>query len=330
MGNLQTKRWFVILNPHAGTGRGKKDQSRIFKILKKNGFIFKPAVSEFPKHTIQLTIRAITDGYRNLIVAGGDGTLNEAVNGIFSQSVCAPEEITIGMIPVGTGNDWIKTFGIPNHYKAAVKMIRQGQTMSQDVGRISFSENGTAKTCYFANMAGFGFDAMVAEKTNRLKDLGRKGILLYLQTLASSFLNYQTCKTRIEIDGQEIDDLIFSASIGIGKYNGGGMMQAPDAVPDNGEFQVTIIRKIGLFGILRNLAGLYSGEFVKDRRVSTHRASRISICSEKNIAGEADGEILGDNKFDIEIYSQKLVVIYNPGKYLKNQVGLCFRNILTC
>lgn len=317
MGNLQRKKWLVILNPHAGSGRGKKDQTVLLKMLNKSGFEYELNVSEFPKHSIQLTIRAIEKGFRNLIVAGGDGTLNEAVNGIFTQTVCSPEEITIGMIPVGTGNDWIKTFGIPNEYNAAIQIIKKGDSMQQDVGRISFTENDLAKTCYFANMAGFGFDAMVAEKTNRLKNKGRTGISLYLQALGSSFLNYQTAKTRIVIDGHEINELIFSASIGIGKFNGGGMMQAPGAIPNNGQFQVTIIRKIGIFGILRNLAGLYSGEFIKDARVSTHEAIHVLISSAQNIAGEADGEILGDNKFEISLFSQKLNVIYNPEKYLK-------------
>jgi YegS/Rv2252/BmrU family lipid kinase len=311
------KKWFVILNPHAGSGRGKKDQAEILKRLTKADFHYELAVSEFPKHIIQLTIDAIENGFRNLIVAGGDGSLNEVVNGIFLQTVCPPEEITVGMIPVGTGNDWIKTFGIPNYYKEAIKVLKQEKVMRQDVGRITFTENDVAKTCYFANMAGFGFDAMVAEKTNHLKNKGRTGITLYLQALGSSFLNYQTAKTHVTIDGQEIDELIFSVSIGIGKYNGGGMMQAPGAIPDNGLFQVTIIRKIGLFGILRNLAGLYSGKYVNDYRVSTFQGRDISISSSQNIAGEADGEALGDNKFDIDIFSQKLTVIYYPERYLK-------------
>jgi lipid kinase, YegS/Rv2252/BmrU family len=310
------KKWFVILNPHAGSGRGKKDRVEILKRLTKADFHYELAVSEYPKHIIKLTIDAIEKGFRNLIIAGGDGSLNEVVNGIFQQTVCAPEEITVGMIPVGTGNDWIKTFGIPNYYKDAVKILKRGKNMRQDVGRITFAENEVTKTCYFANMAGFGFDAMVAAKTNRLKNQGRTGITLYLQALGSSFWNYQTAKTHMIVDGQEIDELIFSVSIGIGKYNGGGMMQAPGAVPDNGLFQVTIIRQIGLFGILRNLTGLYSGKFVKDARVSTFQARNISISSAHNIAGEADGEILGDNKFEIDILSQKLSVIYNPDKYL--------------
>ncbi|MDD2305260.1 MAG: diacylglycerol kinase family lipid kinase [Prolixibacteraceae bacterium] len=317
MENPLTKKWFVILNPHAGSGRGKKDQAEILKRLTKADFQYELAVSEFPKHIIQLTIDAIEKGYRNLIVAGGDGSLNEAVNGIFSQTFCLPEEITVGMIPVGTGNDWIKTFGIPNYYKEAVKILKQGEIMRQDIGRITFSEYDSTKTWYFANMAGFGFDAMVATKTNQLKSKGRNGISLYLQALGSSLFNYRTTKTQVVIDGQKIDELIFSVSIGIGKYNGGGMMQAPGAIPDNGLFQITIIRKIGLFGILRNLSGLYSGKYVNDYRVSTFQARNISISSAHNIAGEADGETLGDNKFEIDIFSQKLAVIYNPEKYLK-------------
>lgn len=309
--------WFVILNPHAGSGRGKRDQAVLLNLLNKSDFLYELAISEFPKHTIQLTVQAVENGYRNVIVAGGDGTLNEVVNGIFTQTICPPEELTIGMIPVGTGNDWIKTFGIPNDYQAAINIIHQGDTMRQNVGRITFPESDALKSCWFANMAGFGFDAMVAEKTNQLKNKGRNGISLYLQALGSSFWNYQTAKTRIVIDGNEINELIFSASIGIGKYNGGGMMQAPGAIPNNGQFEVTVIRKIGFFGILKNLAGLYSGEFIKDPRVSTHKASHILISSEQNIEGEADGEILGHNKFEIELIFQKLEVIYNPDKYLK-------------
>lgn len=108
---VKTK-WLVILNPHAGSGRGGKDRNEIQQKLQKAGFDFDFVTSDYPKHIIRLTIDAIETGYRKLIVAGGDGSLNEVVNGIFQQSICSPEEITVGMIPVGTGNDWIKTFGI--------------------------------------------------------------------------------------------------------------------------------------------------------------------------------------------------------------------------
>lgn len=308
-------KWLVILNPHAGSGRGKRDQTEIQKKLQKSGFDFDLVISEYPRHLIELTIQAIEQGFRNLIVAGGDGTLNEVVNGIFRQTSCNAEDITVGMIPVGTGNDWIKTFGIPNNYNEAIRILKEGATIRQDIGRITYSVDNQEQNCYFANMAGFGFDAIVAEKTNTLKNKGRSGIILYLQALISSFWAFTTPVIHLQIDDQTINELIFSISVGIGKFSGGGMMQAPNAVPTNGHFQVTVIRKIGIFGILRNITRLYSGEFIKDFRVLTTQAKQISISSAKNISGEADGESLGNNKFRIAIISQKLSVIYNPEKY---------------
>ncbi len=301
--------WVLILNPHAGAGKGAKDKDKIISLLKKEGFEPGLFVSEYPKHIITLTAGLIASGHRKIIMAGGDGSLNEVVNGIFSQNEVPPEEITVAMIPVGTGNDWIKTFGIPNNYKKAIKRILKGKTIRQDVGKISYEENGVPKVNFFANMAGFGFDALVAEKANALKNKGRSGILVYLQSLTASFIQFRICKTRMKIDQEEINELIFSASIGIGKYNGGGMMQAPGAVPDNGEFQVTVIRKISVWGILRNITGLYDGAFVRDRRVSTHAAKHIKINSGCSIAGEADGEILGNHSFEIEIIPKKLNVV---------------------
>jgi len=313
---VETK-WLVILNPHAGAGRGKKDKHQIEKRLSKAGFDFDLVLSEYPRHIIKLTTYAIEKGFRNLIIAGGDGSLNELVNGIFQQSICSPEEITVGVIPVGTGNDWIKTFGIPNHYKEAIRILQNRETIRQDIGCISYTVDNQIKKCYFANMAGFGFDAMVAEKTNALKNRGRNGIILYLQALVSSFWQYKTPQITVISDGQEINELIFSVSLGIGKFNGGGMMQAPNAIPTNGEFQVTIIREIGILGILRNITRLYSGTFINDFRVSSFQAKQVSVFSPHSIAGEADGESLGDNKFEIEMLSQKLSVIYNPEKYLE-------------
>ncbi|HKJ44140.1 MAG TPA: hypothetical protein VKA27_18730, partial [Sunxiuqinia sp.] len=206
-------------------------------------------------------------------------------------------------------NDWIKTFGVSSDYETAIRQIKNRKTLCQDVGQIIFSENGTQTPRFFTNMAGFGFDAFVAEKANHLKEKGRTGLLVYLQSLAASYLQYQTRQMKIILDGEEVDDLIFSVSIGIGKYNGGGMMQAPGAVPDNGLFEVTIIRKIDLLGILWNLPGLFKGTFVTDRRVSVHQARQVSLSSSQKIAGETDGELLGNHQFQVKILPQELNVI---------------------
>lgn len=307
--------WLVVLNPHAGCGKGQQDKTKIIELLKQNNIDFTLVISEYPRHAITLSREFIERGYRKIIVAGGDGTLNEIVNGIFIQESVSPDEIIIGMLPVGTGNDWIKTFGIPADYKKALDIIIEGKIIKQDIGKVVFSDSKGPKIRFFANMAGFGFDAMVADKANTLKNKGRSGLMVYLQSLIGSFIHYTMCKTKIIVDTVEIDELVFSASIGIGKFNGGGMMQAPFAVPDNGEFQVTIIKKIGILGILRNIARLYTGDFIKDKRVSTFRATKVKIEGTHTIPGEVDGEILGNSSFLIEMVPERLAVIYGDDKY---------------
>ncbi|WP_346855175.1 diacylglycerol kinase family protein [uncultured Draconibacterium sp.] len=304
----QTK-WTLLLNPHSGGGRGKRDLDQIEKLLQSQNFNYLLIVSEFPKHAIQQAKEAVENGCRHFIVAGGDGTLNEVVNGVFLQKEVSPEQVLIGMIPVGTGNDWIKTFGIPNTYASAVEKIVEQKTLFQDVGKLSYSQGGVEQQRYFSNMAGFGFDALTAQKANSLKEKGRSGMLVYLQSLLAAFLQYKVQKVKILIDKNPVEELLFSLSIAIGKYNGGGMKQAPNAIPNNGIFDVTVIKKIGFWGILTNLAGLYSGSYIKDSHVTCFQAKEVFISSQSDLAGEVDGEALGESQFHVEILPKKLQVI---------------------
>lgn len=307
----------MILNPHAGGGRGAHDQKKIEALLLKSGLIFELNISLFPRHAIELTREIVAAGATHLIVAGGDGTLNEVVNGIFLAEQKVHHEITLGMLPVGTGNDWIKTFGIPDHYQKAIDLIREGKTIKQDVGEISCQLNGRPEKRYFVNIAGFGFDALVARNANDLKFKGITGIRVYVQSLLASYLGYKSRRTRITIDGATLDVNLFSASVGLGKFNGGGMMQVPEANPVQGLFHLTVIRQIGIWGILTNFKGLYSGEFIRDRRVSTHAGKSITFSSDTPLPGEVDGETLGAGTFSINLIAHRLRVIYGSDKFLR-------------
>jgi YegS/Rv2252/BmrU family lipid kinase len=311
--------WLVILNPHAGSRRGAHDKGKIMKLLKKHKINFHLVTSDYPQHAIALAGEMVAAGYRNIIVAGGDGTLNEVVNGVLRQDSCPAEEVTIGMIPVGTGNDWIRTFGIPDDYKKAMEIILEGKTIRQDIGKITIRRPKETVTRYFMNMAGFGFDALTAARANRLKDEGKSGIRVYIQSLASSYVSHRSRRLRYFVDGKPYETVLFSASVGIGKFNGGGMMQAPGAAPDNGEFQVTVIRRIGLWGILRNFTGLYNGSFIRDKHVTTHTARQIQFDSDKPIPAEADGETLKRGHYMLEVLPGKIKVIYGNDRYFSRR-----------
>ncbi len=307
--------WHIILNPHAGGGKGRRDKSRIVSILDHSGVIYTLYESEYEGHSRDLSKELAINGATHFIVAGGDGSLNDTVNGIIQGKQGHIDDIVVGMIPVGTGNDWIRTFGIPDNYQSAIDIILKGKTVVQDVGLIEYQELGKMVSRYFVNIAGFGFDALVASRANKLKNSGLSGLWVYIESFLWSYFNFRATQTLVEIDDQQLKLNLFSASVGIGKFNGGGMMQVPDANPVNGLFHITIIRDLNVWRILLNLRGLYNGRFLSDSRVSTHTAEKVRFTGPKPLSGEADGESLGYSNFKLHILPHQLRVIYGEDKF---------------
>ena len=302
--------WFVIVNPNAGKRKGEKDWLEIAAALTDAGIEFVNVFTEHRNHAVLLAQKYIENGYRNIIVVGGDGTLNEVVNGIFIQKHIPTNEITLAMIPVGTGNDWCRMFNIPGDYKQAVKLITKREIFVQDTGTIKYiSNDGKEITRYFINMAGMGFDALVAQKTNKQKDLGKSNPLSYVANIFLSLFSYTFTKVTILLDGEKIVSDIFSMSVGICQYNGGGMKQAPNALPDDGLFDMTLIKPVGKLKIIRNFLKLFDGTFTRMPEVSTYRSSKIIIHSEPPMYMEADGESLGHTPFVFNILPQSLNVV---------------------
>lgn len=302
--------WFVIVNPNAGKRKGEKDWLEIAAQLTAAGIEFVSVFTEHRGHAVMLIRKYIENGYRNIIVVGGDGTLNEVVNGIFTQAHVPTDKVVLAMIPVGTGNDWCRMFNIPGDYKQAIKLITKRKIFIQDTGTIKYiSSEGSEKTRYFINMAGMGFDALVAKKTNKQKDLGQSNPMSYVVNILASLFLYTSTKVSILLDGEKINSDIFSMSVGICQYNGGGMKQAPGALPDDGLFDMTLIKPIGKFKIIRNIIKLFDGSFTKLPEVSTFRSSKIIIHSEPPMYMEADGESLGHTPFVFNILPQSLYVV---------------------
>jgi diacylglycerol kinase family enzyme len=162
---------------------------------------------------------------------------------------------------------------------------------------------------YFINMAGMGFDALVAEKTNKQKDRGKGNPLSYAINIFASLFDYKSTRVRILIDDRNIDQDIFSMSVAICQYNGGGMKQAPEALPDDGLFDLTLIKPIGKFKIIRNVARLFNGSFTRLPEVSVFRSSRIIVHSKPPMYLEADGESLGHTPFIFSLIPKALQVI---------------------
>ncbi len=306
------QKWLVIINPNSGKRKGEKDWNQIQSILIKNGFQFKNVFTEGKNHAIELMNFHLKNGYRNFIVIGGDGTLNEVINGVLQQSEIDSKEIKIGMIPIGTGNDWGRMYQIPSDYEGAIEIIKRDKTFIQDAGKVRYSHHGKTESRFFVNMAGMGYDALVAKKTNLMKEKGGGGPFAYLINLFLGLVQYKHTYIDLSIDGKKIfTGKIFSLSVGICKYNGGGMMQLPNAVPDNGKFDVTLIRKASKFKVIANIKNLYDGSFVKIPEVELFTGNKVEIVSRPahSLFLETDGESLGHSPFEFEIIPKCIKLI---------------------
>jgi YegS/Rv2252/BmrU family lipid kinase len=303
--------WLVIINPNAGKGRGRKDWKKISYFMNVQGFQFSFKSTEKKGDAVLFARDAVISGCRKIIVIGGDGTLNEVVNGIFTQDICKSDEVILGMIPVGTGNDWGKMFGIHSDYEEAIKIIRQGKLMLHDTGSIIF-QNGLAKEKrYFINIAGLGFDARVVRKTNLQKDKGKGGKLIYLFNLLTCLLSYKSTDAEIAINGHKITGSIFTISIGNGVYSGGGMKQTPGAIPDDGLLNITIIRHMSTIEIIKSLKMLYDGTILSHPKIEGYACREIQINSIPEMYAEVDGESVGHTPVEVGILPRSIKVIYN-------------------
>jgi YegS/Rv2252/BmrU family lipid kinase len=276
-----------------------------------NHFKFKyhPVFTEYPGHAIQLTRGLVEKGYKRIIAVGGDGTMNEVVNGVFLQKRFKTTEVSLGMITVGTGNDWGRMFGIPRDYKKAVEVLLQNRTFIQDAGMVKYKRNGASENRYFVNIAGLGFDAEVVRKTNRLKEKGKGGPLLYLINIFTSLVNYKFVNALISVDGTDLEHEILSMNVGICKYNGGGMISVPGAVPDDGLFDLTVINRMSRPNIIWSLRRLYDGTINEHPRVDSFTGRSIRVESADRIMLETDGESLGHTPLEFSILPKSVKVI---------------------
>lgn len=313
---MNTEKWFIIINPNAGVKKGARRWPLIHDILREEQVDFDFRLTERKEHATEITLEAVALGYRNFCVVGGDGTLNEVLNGLMLQQVVPVSELLLGMIPLGTGNDWCRTFDIPFDHHKAVQVLKNRKTTVQDIGKVTFQWHGINKTRYFMNVAGMGYDALVAKKTNLSKERGRGGALVYFYFVFGSLFQYKFMEAVVEVDGNTVyKGEIFSMNAGICRYSGGGMLQVPGAIPDDGQIDLTLIKKAPKWVVIRYVNKLYDGTLVNLPIVITARGKHIRIRSTGKVYLETDGESLGHSPLDFEIIPTCLRVITNSGVY---------------
>ena len=291
--------WFVIINPTSGNGRSRLKWPIIEGLLKQYAFEFDYAFTEYPGHSKKLVQQAIKQNISNIISVGGDGTLHNIVNGIMAQSVVASINIKVGVIPIGTGNDWVKTHKIPKDYERAIQIIKNGNIATQDLGKIEFL-NSSHPPIYFNNLAGIGFDGYVVSKVEAYKNLGA---VAYLFGAFISLFSFKNFTSKISINSEDICGETLMILIGLCKYSGGGMQltDAPD--PFDGLLDVSVAKNFSKIDILKNLTKLFNGKINSIKKVQTLKATSIKINIDQNEFPfiQADGELVGTGAITITL-----------------------------
>ncbi|MBX7203031.1 MAG: diacylglycerol kinase family lipid kinase [Bacteroidia bacterium] len=301
--------WFLVLNPAAGGGRGKKLLPEIESALNEAQIKYSLHLTTEPGEAIWAVQEAIAAGLRNIIAAGGDGTFHEVANGILTQSIVDPSALTLALIPAGTGNDWPRTWQIPSDIKGAVRVLSEGHTCLQSAGLIQYHLNGLPCTRWFVNVAGCGFDAAVAAAANKAKENGRSGYLTYVFQLVQTLFRYKEVASHLQINQQSILVDLFAVLAGIGKYAGNGMMLVPEANPASNQFSITLVKKIPRLKVVRNLPKLFNGRFTTMREVSILQGSKLAINAGRNLLLQADGESLGEAPVTFEIFPARIKLV---------------------
>jgi YegS/Rv2252/BmrU family lipid kinase len=305
-------RWLIIVNPSSGNGHIQKVWADIEKAFLQKNIVFSIRKTAKSREATQIVRQAIdTEGYRKIIGIGGDGTMNEIVNGIFQQTTVIPNEIAFTMLPIGTGNDWASSHNITPDLEAWIEMILRGRIIKQDIGIIEFFEQDIPQKHYFANAGGLAYDAQVVQsiESNKRYIFGKK--ISYFLHILKCLWDYKPEKVRVVIDDETIEDFFYTINLGINKTSGGGMKMAPQAINNDGLMALTLIRNLPKWKVIWYTTKLYNGTIGDvTRHVSLHQAEEIRVESlGKPIYCETDGELVGTTPIKINILKQALSVV---------------------
>ncbi|MEM6342331.1 MAG: diacylglycerol kinase family protein [Bacteroidota bacterium] len=282
--------WKIIANPIAGGGRWSIKKARIEAHLRKNELAFSWHFPQGFKEQQRIIEDLLAAGHRHFIAAGGDGTLHHIVNSFMRQTKVSTHNIFLAVLPLGTGNDWVKTHHIPKSIRKAVAIIARGNSKMQDIGLIKYQERGQIAERYFCNVAGTGFEAEVVKASLRLKKGGLKGTVLYLALVFRTLWSYVTLSHAV--NDQSAKPMLLT-TIGLCRYNGGGMQLVPDADPFDGKFDFTTIGDLSRGEVIRHLIKLYNGKIYTHPKVGFERLTELDIDGPTPLPIEADGEFIG-------------------------------------
>lgn len=319
---IDSGKWMAVVNVFAASRKAGSIWKNAAVMLEEAGVLYKARFTGGELNATALSRKSAAEGYRNFIAVGGDGTIHDVLNGI-GEYVASAEgvsfsDFTLAVIPVGSGNDWVKSVGVPRDIREAVRLVAEGVRRKQDVVKVSVLDAADLDAepltvSYMANIAGVGLDARVCEIVNRKKEQGKRGKKLYVSALLYCIRHRVPVRASIVCDGVDIfNGKYLSIAFGTGKFSGGGMRQTPLAVIDDGLTDVTVIPDIPLMTIAKEVPKLFTGTFHKVDVLTQARCRKVTVIPAKEADAEpveVDGEVIGRAPVTMEVLEGQLTVV---------------------
>jgi diacylglycerol kinase (ATP) len=281
----------VVVNPTAGGGRTARTWPRLREVIGAT-LPAEHVETRAPGDAERLARDAVVAGAALVVAVGGDGTLNEVVNGVRLAGAAA----VVGAVLTGRGCDACRNFGVPRDPVAAVRVLTEGRDARFDLGLAQWADG---RRRWFAICAGAGFDAAVARRAQSMR---ARGTLPYLAAVVASVHRHRPIEAELELDGAPDPPAPITAVVAAnGRWFGGGMKIAPHADPADGAFDIVVLGALGRFELLRWLPTIYPGTHVRHPRVSVRRARRLRVAGAIALPTHVDGEPVGMTPIELTI-----------------------------
>jgi len=295
------KKVFAIVNPVSANGSTGKEWPNYEKAIRQSGVDIDYKYTEYPMHAKSLAQEAIKAGFEIILSVGGDGTMNEVLNGFFYEGELINENASLAIFSRGTGCDTIRTLGIGKDVDSIIEVLKNEKSMSIDVGLAEFVEYGGGKTQrYFLNVSDVGIGGETTYRVNN-NSKALKGFLSFLVGAFATMISYKNKDFEITIDDITINERLNSIIVANGKFFGGGMKIAPMADMNDGYFDIIVIGNISKFDFIINFPKIYKGEHMSHPKLRHYKGRKIRVNARQKALIEVDGEQPGviEAKFDI-------------------------------
>ncbi len=304
------QKMFVVVNPVSAGKATAKEWPLYEKKLRENGFDFEVKYTEYQEHATEITRKALKEGYDYIVSVGGDGTMNEIVNGFFENNIQINPNARLAVFSRGTGCDFIKSLGIKKGFDDFLEVLKRNTSKTVDVGLTKYVDYKKGQVQrYFVNVSDIGIGGDTTYRVNR-SSKALKGFLSFAINALLAILFYKNKQYSINIDDKiNMNERLNSVIVANGKYFGGGMQVAPEAKLDDGEFDVVIFGNINTIELLLSFPSIYKGRHLTNPKLKIYKGKHITVKSEPAALLDIDGEQPGTTDVEFTIIPKAINVM---------------------